>query len=234
VEAALERIHPASMAAEGPLHDLGAISIVNSDSQGMGRIGETIRRTWQLAHVMKTWAGDNSEEDNARVLRYLAKYTLEPAQVHGILEEVGAVASGRMADVVLWHPSRFGVKPDLVIKAGHVAWGALGEGNASIEGAEPIRYGAHWGALGGAPSALATTFVSQLALDEGIRDHVGSQRRFVAVKDTRGVSRASLAHNTAVLPVEVDPGNGTVTLDGRVLAVEPVSEVPLNRRYLLG
>jgi urease subunit alpha len=234
VEAALERIHPASMAAEGPLHDLGAISIVNSDSQGMGRIGETIRRTWQLAHVMKTWAGDNSEEDNARVLRYLAKYTVEPARVHGIHGEVGTVASGRLADVVLWHPSRFGVKPELVIKAGHVAWGALGEGNASVEGAEPIRYGPHWGALGGAAAALATTFVSQLALDGGIRDRLGSRRRFVAVKDTRRVSRASLAHNTPVLPVEVDPRNGTVTLDGSVLAVEPVSEVPLNRRYLLG
>jgi urease subunit alpha len=234
LEAALERIHPASMAAEGPLHDLGAISIVNSDSQGMGRIGETIRRTWQLAHVMKGWADDETEDDNARVLRYIAKYTVEPARVHGIHQEVGALAPGRMADVVLWHPSRFGVKPELVIKAGHVTWGALGEGNASVERAEPVRYGPHWGALGRAAAPLATTFVSQLALDRGIRDRLESRRRFVAVKDTRGVTRASLARNTTVVPVDVDPGDGTVTLDGRVLAIEPVSEVPLNRRYLLG
>src|SRR5439155_10246364 len=177
VAAARERIHEATMAAEGPLHDLGAISIVNSDSQGMGRIAETVRRTFQLADAMKTWrsteAGrgwpgvEESEDDNARVLRYLAKITSEPARVHGIEDEVGSLAPGRLADVVLWRPAAFGVRPEVVLKAGYWAWGALGEGNASVELAEPTRYRPHWGATGGAAAALGTTFVSKAALDAG-------------------------------------------------------------------
>ncbi len=257
VEAARERIHPATMAAEGPLHELGAISIVNSDSQGMGRVGETVRRTWQLAHVMKGWrAGEGAgfpeapavrrlrppappeddglgPDDNERVLRYLAKYTVEPARVHGIEGEVGSLAPGRLADIVLWRPSHFGVRPELVIKGGWFAWGPLGEGNASVEWAEPRRYGPHWGALGGAPAALSLTFVSRAALEAGIRERLGSRRRFVAVEGTRRVRRTGLVANRAVLPVEVDPVDGTVRLDGRVLAAAPVTEVPLNRRYLL-
>lgn len=234
VEAALERIHPATMAAEGPLHDLGAISIVNSDSQGMGRIGETIRRTWQLAHVMKAWADERTEDDNDRVLRYLAKYTIEPARTHGVEREVGTLTPGRLADLVLWRPTHFGVKPELVLKAGHFAWGAIGEGNATVESAEPRRYGPHWGALGEAPSALSTTFVSRAALDAGIKERVGSQRRFIAVEGTRSIRRDTLVRNRAVLRIEVDARDGTVTLDGRVLAVEPVHDVPLGRRYLMG
>ncbi|HZD18429.1 MAG TPA: amidohydrolase family protein, partial [Actinomycetota bacterium] len=214
-------------------HDLGAISIVNSDSQGMGRIGETVRRTWQLAHVMKAWAGERPEDDNDRVLRYLAKFTAEPARVHGIEAEVGSLSPGRLADVVLWRPSHFGVKPELVLKSGHFAWGALGEGNATVEQVEPVRYGPHWGAMGDAPAALSTTFVSRAALETGIRERLGSRRRFVAVGGTRTAVRESLVRNTAVLPVQVDPGDGTVTLEGRILAVDPVAEVPLNRRYLL-
>jgi urease subunit alpha len=234
VDAARERIHPATMAAEGPLHELGAISIVNSDSQGMGRIGETIRRTWQLAHVMKGWSGSDPQDDNARVLRYLAKYTVEPAIVHGIEPDVGSLLPGRLADIVLWRASHFGVKPELVLKAGQFAWGALGQGNAAVEQVEPVRYGAHWGGLGEAARALSTTFVSRSALESRIRERLGSRRRFAAVRGTRSVRRGSLVHNTAVLPVEVDPTDGTVTLEGRVLAVGPVSEVPLGRRYLLG
>jgi urease subunit alpha len=233
VEAARERIHPATMAAEGPLHELGAISIVNSDSQGMGRIGETIRRTWQLAHVMRVWAGESPEDDNDRVLRYLAKVTIEPARTHGIEGEVGSLAPGRLADVVLWRPTHFGARPELVLKAGHAAWGAMGEGNATIESAEPRRYGPHWGALGEAAPALSTTFVSRAALEAGIAERLGSRRRFVAVRGTREVGRRSLQRNRTVVSVEVDPTDGTVTLDGRVLAVEPVGEVPLSRRYLL-
>lgn len=234
VEAAAERIHPATMAAEGPLHELGAISIVNSDSQGMGRIGETVRRTWQLADVMKRWAGESGADDNQRAVRYLAKYTIEPARTHGIDGEVGSLAPGRRADLVLWRPGYFGVRPELVLQAGYPAWGALGEGNASVEGAEPLTYGPHWGAVGGAPASLATTFVSAAALDAGIRDRLGSRRRFVAVRGTRRIRRADLAWNTAVPPVEVDPATGAVSLDGRVLEIEPVAEVPLSRRYLLG
>jgi urease subunit alpha len=233
VETARERIHPATMAAEGPLHEMGAISIVNSDSQGMGRIGETVRRTWQLAHVMKARSGAADADDNARVLRYLAKVTAEPALVHGIDGDVGSLRPGRLADIVLWRPAAFGVKPELVLKAGAFAWGALGQGNATVEGAEPIAYGGHWGALGRAAAALSTTFVSTASLEAGIREHVGSRRRFAAVTGTRAAARGSMVHNTAVPPIEVDSVDGTVTLDGRVLAVDPVADVPLSRRYLL-
>jgi len=256
VEAARERIHPATMAAEGPLHELGAIQIVNSDSQGMGRIGETVRRTFQLAHVMKRWrssqggAGwpdapvvrrwtppsppsDDLPDDNERVLRYLAKVTVEPAIAHGIAADVGSLASGRLADVVLWHPRRFGVRPELVLKAGAFAWGSLGQGNASVEGAQPVRQGPHWSGTGRAAASVSTTFVSRAALDGGIRERLGSRRRFVAVQGTRGLTRDSLVANRAAPAVEVDRRDGTVTLGGRVLAAEPVAEVPLSRRYLL-
>jgi urease subunit alpha len=256
VAAARERIHPATMAAEGPLHDLGAISIMNSDSQGMGRIGETIRRTWQLAHTMKLWretalgAGwpdapglrdgsvgrveDSRPDDNERVLRYLAKYTAEPARVHGIEREVGSLRPGRLADIVLWRPSHFGVRPELVLKNGWFAWGPVGEGNASVEGVEPRRYGPHWAGQGTAPAALSTTFVSAAALANGIGRRLESRRRFVAVGDTRSVRRETLVANTVSPPVEVERVDGTVYLDGRVLRAEPVVDVPLNRRYLLG
>ena len=234
VAAAAERIHPATMAAEGPLHELGAISIVNSDSQGMGRIGETFRRTFQLAHVMKAWAGDAPEDDNERVLRYLAKVTAEPARTHGIEGDVGSLVPGRLADIVLWRPTCFGVKPEVVLKAGAFAWGALGEGNASIEGAEPVRYGPQFGGIGAAAASVSTTFVSRLALEAGIAERLGSARRFAAVEGTRGVSRRDLHRNTFVPAIEVDPRDGTVTLDGRVLAASPVDDVPLSRRYLLG
>ena len=252
VEAAAERVRPITMAAEGPLHDLGAISIINSDSQGMGRIGETVRRTWQLAHAMKAWRSTEAGQgwpsppalprpagmtpggaDNERVLRYLAKHTAEPAIVHGVADEVGSLRPGRLADIVLWEPSRFGVQPALVLKAGHVAWGPLGEGNASVEGAEPVAYAPHWAATGRAAASVATTFVSRAALDAGIRERLGSARRFVAAHDTRGVRRDTLLANRAAPPIEVDPADGTVRLDGRELRCEPVAEVPLNRRYLL-
>jgi len=260
VDAARERIRPGTMAAEGPLHELGAISIINSDSQGMGRIGETIRRTWQLAHAMKLWratplgagwpdapaggsglrrpavakGADPAPDDNERVLRYLAKYSAEPARVHGIEGEVGSLLPGRLADIVLWRPTHFGVRPELVLKGGWFAWGPTGAGNASVEGAEPRRYDSHWGGYGAAPAALSTTFVSASAAAAGIGQRLGSRRRFVAVNDTRSVRRGALVANTAVMPVDVDPSNGTVRLGGRVLRAEPASQVPLSRRYLLG
>jgi urease subunit alpha len=259
VRAAHERIHPKTMAAEGPLHELGAISIVNSDSQGMGRIGETVSRTWQLADAMKRWratAGGSGwpeppgvarhrpapvladdglgPDDNDRVLRYLAKHTVEPAIVHGIAEEVGSLAPGRLADLVLWEPASFGAKPHSVIKGGVVAWGPVGEGNASVHGAEPTRYGPDWGAMDDAAAAVSVTFVSRAALDGGIAAELGTRRRLVAVTGTRGLTRAALVANTAVPPVEVSPVDGEVTLDGRVLRCEPVDGVPLSRRYYLG
>jgi urease subunit alpha len=257
---AAERVHPMTMAAEGPLHDLGAISIINSDSQGMGRIGETVRRTWQLAHAMKSWrsteAGESwpdspeirrlvpqppesrrndglGSDDNERALRYLAKYTIEPALTHGIAGEVGTLAPGRLADIVLWKPAYFGVRPELILKSGHFAWGAIGEGNASVEAAEPRRYVAHWGGFGDTPASLSVTFVSQAALDDGIAQRIGSRRRFMAVRETRSIRRADLIAGRACPRVDVDPADGTVSLDGRVLAASPVSTVPMSRRYLL-
>ena len=238
VVAARELVHPATMEAEGPLHDLGSISIVNSDSQGMGRIGETVRRTFQLAHAMKAAASTHGEDgdgrdDNDRVLRYLAKVTEEPARVHGISEEVGSLAPGRLADLVLWEASSFGVKPVMVFKGGVVAWGAIGEGNASVHGAQPTRYGPDWGATGTAPAAVSTTFVSAAALDAGISRTLGTRRRLVAVRGTRSIRREDLARNRTVPAIDVSPEDGTVTLDGEVLRSDPVTEVPLSRRYLL-
>jgi urease subunit alpha len=233
VVAARELVHPATMEAEGPLHDLGAISIVNSDSQGMGRIGETVRRTFQLAHAMKAAQREATDDDNERVLRYLAKVTEEPARVHGISEEVGSLAPGRLADLVLWEASSFGVKPVMVFKGGVVAWGAIGEGNASVHGAQPTRYGPDWGATGVAPAALSTTFVSAAALDAGIATTLSTRRRLVAVRGTRSIRREDLARNRTVPEIDVSPEDGTVTLGGQVLRCDPVTEVPLSRRYLL-
>jgi urease subunit alpha len=245
VLAAGELTHPATMAAEGPLHDLGAISIINSDSQGMGRMGETVRRTWQLAHVMKHWRrspdgegwpGDapDADHDNERVLRYLAKYTVEPARAHGISHEVGSLTPGHAADIVLWEASSFGVKPFGVLKGGVMAWGPIGEGNASVHGSQPTRYGPDWGAIGDAPAALATTFVSQAALDAGIARTLGTRRRVEAVRGIRGIGRADLVANTLVPPIEVSAADGTVRLHGRILRTEPAHRVPLSRIYLMG
>ncbi|HEX6581925.1 MAG TPA: urease subunit alpha [Actinomycetota bacterium] len=241
VVAARELVHPATMEAEGPLHDLGAISIVNSDSQGMGRIGETLRRTFQLAHAMKVAAatteaggsGRDEPDDNDRVLRYLSKVTEEPARVHGISDEVGSLSSGRLADLVLWEASHFGVKPVMVFKGGVVAWTAIGEGNASVHGAEPTRYGPDWGGTGLAPARVSTTFVSAAAIDAGIARTLGTRRRLVAVRGTRAIRRDGLARNRTVPSIEVSAADGTVTLDGRVLRIDPVTEVRLSRRYLL-
>ncbi len=249
VAAADERVRGTTMAAEGPLHELGAISIINSDSQGMGRIGETVRRTFQLAHQMKAWsdsvdaeglpgspAGDGLDHrngDNRQVMKYLAKITAEPALVHGMAHEVGSLRPGRQADIVLWAPSAFGVKPLLVLKAGHFAWGAVGEGNASIEDCQPVLSVGHWAAMGAAPATVGTTFVSQVSLDRGIKDELASRRRFVAVSRTREVRRDSLVWNTMTPQVHVDPGDGSVWLGDRRLTSRPASQVPLNRRYFL-
>ncbi len=263
-----ERLHPLTMAAEGPLHELGAIQIVNSDSQGMGRIMESFRRTIQLAHAMKAWraseagrghpglpddgadrradsradrradagsgpAADATWDDNARVLRYLAKITIEPAVTHGISAHVGSLAPGRLADIVLWKPGYFGVKPEMILKGGHAAWSPLGEGNATVERAEPTRYAPEWaGTAHGAPS-VSVLFVSASADGPALRRRLDSGRDFVAVSGCRGLTRASLLLNRATAPVEVDPGDGRVTLAGRHLASAPLASVPLSRRYLL-
>jgi urease subunit alpha len=231
-----ERVHPATMAAEGPLHELGAIAIVNSDSQGMGRMMETVRRTFQLAHVMARWEGAQLSGDprdaTERVLRYLAKVTIEPAITHGIADHVGSLRPGRMADIVLWEPGWFGVKPAVVFKGGLPAWGPLGEGNASVEGAEPTRYRADWGGASARSAAsLSTTFVSASAAGSSTLARGG--RSVTAIRGTRGLTRESLALNRDTVPIEVDRVDGRVTLDGRALEIGAVADVPLNRRYFL-
>src|SRR5262249_16134743 len=247
-----------------------AISIVNSDSQGMGRIGETVRRTWQLANAMKAWRASEAgqgwpdapavrriahppspgtglpdADDNERVLRYLAKYTLEPARVHGIEREVGSLAPGRLADIVLWRPALFGVHPEVILKGGCFAWGALGEGNATIEATEPRRYGPYWGALGAAGAPLSVTFVGPAGVGAGIGGGCGRRgtARVVSghTREWRGRERGAgggggrgrLARGAGGR-VDGGPGDGAVRLAGRVLAAEPVTSVPLSRRYLLG
>jgi urease subunit alpha len=240
-----ERLHPLTMAAEGPLHELGAISIVNSDSQGMGRIMESFRRTIQLAHAMKAWrateAGsghpglpdDDPGDDNARVLRYLAKITIEPAITHGISGHVGSLAAGRLADIVLWKPAYFGVKPEMILKGGHAAWSPLGEGNATVERAEPTRFGPEWAGMAHSAPSVSVTFVSGAADVDVLRRRLDSGRAFVPVVGCRGLTRASLALNRATASIVVDPRDGRVVLAGRALASEALASVPLSRRYLL-
>jgi urease subunit alpha len=244
-----ERVHPATMAAEGPLHELGAIGIVNSDSQGMGRIMETIRRSIQLADVMRAWRTTEAGQGHAglpddpddpfdttdRVLRYLAKATIEPAITHGLSAHVGTLAPGRLADIVLWKPAYFGVKPELVLKGGFRAWAPLGEGNSTVKRAEPTRYAADWGGTGRAGAAASLTFVSERGAgdQELVRRLSSGGREVVPVRGTRGLSRADLVRNRATASIDIDPADGRVTLDGRPLEAEPAAEVALNRRYWL-
>jgi urease subunit alpha len=241
VALATERIHPATMAAEGPLHDLGAIQMINSDSQGMGRILETVRRTFQLASVMTGWRGstlkrpiaeDGIPDDTERVLRYLAKVTIEPAITHGLAGHVGSLRPGRLADIVLWKPAWFGAKPELVLKRGHAAWAPLGEGNATVERAEPTRYRADWGGSARAAPRLGVTFTAEGGASIA-RKRAPAGRDIVTIGRTRGLTRSDLLMNRAAPPIAIDPTDGTVTLDDRELAVEPVDEVPLSRRYFL-
>jgi urease subunit alpha len=228
-----ERIRATTMSAEGPLHELGAIQITNSDSQGMGRIGEVLRRTLQLAQVMKAWSGEQAGTDNERVLRYLAKCTIEPAITHGLADHVGSLRPGRLADIVLWKPAWLGVKPEVVFKSGFPAWAAYGDGNATVERSEPRRYRAGWGGRGLASSAVSVTFVSAAIDRSAFATKIGTRRQLIAVRNTRGLTRENLHLNRATAAVEVDPVSGAVSLDGQPLSVEPQSELPLNRSHVL-
>ena len=228
-----DRIRDATMRAESVLHELGAISIINSDSQGMGRIGESTRRTWQLAHQMKTVAGSEPPHDNPRILKYLAKYTINPARAHGIHPWVGSLEPGKIADIVLWRPEFFGVKPELVIKGGYVAWGALGEGNASIPQSQPVLYGPHWGGQGVAAASLSANFVSAAAVVGEFRRHVRSRRRALAVTGTRQVGKRHMLYNQANPRIEIDPRTVEIRIDGATLPPLPDDDLPLNRRYFL-
>jgi urease subunit alpha len=228
-----DRIRDETMRAESVLHELGAISIINSDSQGMGRIGESTRRTWQLAHQMKTVYGGAAPHDNPRILKYLAKYTINPARAHGIHRWVGSLEPGKIADIVLWRPEFFGVKPEVVIKGGYVAWGALGEGNASIPQSEPVLYGPHWGGSGAAAASLSANFVSAAAEAGDFRRHVGGGRRALAVTGTRQVGKRHMLYNQANPRIEIDPRTVEIRIDGQPLPPLPDDDLPLNRRYFL-
>jgi len=228
-----DRIRDETMRAESVLHELGAISIINSDSQGMGRIGESTRRTWQLAHQMKTLYGGAPLHDNPRILKYLAKYTINPARAHGIHRWVGSLEPGKIADIVLWRPEFFGVKPEVVIKGGFVAWGALGEGNASIPQSEPVLYGPHWGGSGAAAASLSANFVSAAAEAGDFRRQVGGGRRALAVTGTRQVGKRHMLYNQANPRIEIDPRTVEIRIDGQPLPPLPDDDLPLNRRYFL-
>ena len=227
--AARERIRPTTMAAEGPLHDLGAISMTSSDSLGMGRMGETIRRTWQMAHAMHAREAQQQEASNERVLRYLAKYTINPAITHGISHHVGTLEPGKLADIVLWNPAFFGVKPTLIFKGGMPAWGLLGDANAVVESAEPLIYGPQFGGRGGSAAALSLSFVSQASLDAGLRQRLHSHRTYSPVQHTRTIGKKDMLLNGALPAVRVDALTHEVTIDGNKIGIEPVHTVPLSR-----
>jgi len=232
------RIRKETIAAEDILHDLGALSMISSDSQAMGRVGEVIIRTWQTAHKMKqqrgTLPGDGADHDNARVKRYVAKYTINPAIAQGLAREVGSVEAGKLADLVVWSPAFFGVKPDLVIKGGAIACAAMGDPNASIPTPQPVHYRPMFGAFGRALAETCVTFVSAAALDNGIDSALKLQRRLVPVANTRGgIGKKSMIHNDALPVIDVDPETYEVRADGVLLTCEPATVLPMAQRYFL-
>ena len=231
------RIRKETIAAEDILHDLGAFSMIASDSQAMGRVGEVIIRTWQTAHKMKVQRGaldsDNDRNDNNRVKRYIAKYTINPAITHGVAHEVGSVEVGKLADLVLWKPAFFGAKPSLIIKGGLIAAAPMGDPNASIPTPQPVHYRKMFGAMGGAVSETCITFVSQTALDAGIKEKLGLKKQIAAVKNTRSIRKKDMILNLYQPTIEVDSQTYEVRADGILLTCEPVDLLPLAQRYFL-
>jgi urease subunit alpha len=232
------RIRPETIAAEDRLHDLGAISMMSSDSQAMGRIGETITRTWQTAHKMKVQFGklegpSHPAADNFRALRYVSKYTLCPALTHGIAHEVGSIEVGKLADIVIWKPAFFGVKPETILKGGLIAWANMGDPNASIPTPQPTMYRPQFGAFGKALAATSVTFVSAASLESGSLSGLGLTKRLVAVKNCRSVTKSDLPYNDSLPEITVDPDTYTVTADGEELRCEPLSVLPMAQRYFL-
>ncbi|MAZ66960.1 MAG: urease subunit alpha [Kangiellaceae bacterium] len=232
------RIRKETIAAEDILHDMGVLSMIASDSQAMGRVGEVVCRTWQTAHKMKVQRGslpedENSGADNFRAKRYIAKYTINPALTHGIAHEVGSVEVGKLADLVLWKPAFFGIKPSLLLKGGFIAAAPMGDPNASIPTPQPVHYRYMFGGFGSAPSQTSVTFVSQAGLDAGIKDTHDLKRTLVACKNVRQVRKEDMVHNSATPKIEVDPQNYEVRADGELLSCEPATELPLAQRYML-
>ena len=232
------RIRPQTMAAEDILHDLGAISMLGSDSQGMGRVAEVVCRTWQLASKMKDQRGRLPEEtarvgDNRRIERYLAKYTINAARAFGIDEHVGSLETGKIADVVLWRPAFFGIKPELVVKGGFIAWGAMGDSAASLMTCEPVRMRPQWGAFGVAQKSLSASFVNPAALAGSLAARLGLTKALLPSRGTRKLNKRHMLHNDACPSIEVDPRTFEVTVDGEPAMCEPARELPLARRYML-
>ncbi|MGH8610145.1 MAG: urease subunit alpha, partial [Gammaproteobacteria bacterium] len=223
--------------AEDILHDLGAFSMISSDSQAMGRVGEVITRTWQTAHKMKVQRGplrqDSARNDNLRARRYVAKYTINPAITHGIAHEVGSIEVGKLADIVLWKPAFFGAKPALIIKGGMIIAAAMGDPNASIPTPQPVHYRPMFAAFGGARAETCVTFVSSQALAEGIKDRLGLRKRLVAVRDTRTIGETDLCLNDYLPQIEVDAQTYQVRADGQLLTCDPAQVLPLAQRYFL-
>ena len=231
------RIRKETIAAEDILHDIGAISMFSSDSQAMGRVGEVILRTWQTAHKMKRQRGqlqgDSARHDNFRVKRYIAKYTINPAIAHGISHEVGSIEVGKWADLVIWKPAFFGVKPFCILKGGFIAMAAMGDPNASIPTPQPVHYRPMFGAFGGAIAKTSLTFVSQAGLAAGIRERFGLHKTLSAVKGIRGVQKQHMIHNDLVPRMEVDAQTYAVRADGQLLTCEPARSLPMAQRYFL-
>lgn len=231
------RIRPETIAAEDILHDLGVFSMLSSDSQAMGRIGEVVTRTWQTAHKMKVQRGalpqDSARNDNFRVKRYVAKYTINPAITHGVAQHIGSIEPGKLADLVLWKPAFFGVKPEIILKGGLIAWSVMGDANASIPTPQPVLYRPMFGSFGKATAATSLTFVSQAALEAGLPASIGLNKTAVAVEQCRKIGKADMLHNAATPVIEVDPETYEVRADGELLTCEPASQLPLAQRYFL-
>jgi len=231
------RIRKETIAAEDVLHDLGAISMMSSDSQAMGRVGEVIIRTWQTAHKMKVQRGsldgDPSRHDNARVKRYVAKYTINPAIANGIAHEVGSIEVGKWADLVLWRPAFFGIKPSLILKGGFIAMAAMGDPNASIPTPQPVHMRPMFGSFGGAIGRTSLSFVSQASLQQGVAEGYGLHKQLAAVKGCRGVTKAQMVHNAYLPQMEIDAQTYSVRADGQLLTCEPAKVLPMAQRYFL-
>ncbi len=232
------RIRAQTISAEDVLHDIGAISMLGSDSQGMGRINEVICRTWQLASKMKDQRGRLAEEhtrrgDNERIRRYIAKYTINAARTFGIADTVGSLEAGKLADIVLWRPAFFGIKPEVIVKGGFIAWGAMGDSAASLMTCEPLAMRPQWGAFGRAPASLSVNFVNALATGNELDKRLGLARKLVVARGTRALTKRDMLHNDACPAISVDPQTFVVSIDGQPIHCEPATEVPLSRRYLM-
>jgi urease subunit alpha len=231
------RIRPETIAAEDILHDMGVISMISSDSQAMGRVGEVVLRTWQTAHKMKAQRGplegDSQRNDNQRVKRYVAKYTINPAITHGMASEIGSIEPGKLADLVLWKPGFFGAKPEMVLKGGFIAWSAMGDPNASIPTPQPVLYRPMFGSFGATTCATAFTFVSQAAMTAGIPAKLGLKKMVRPVSKCRRICKNDMVHNSATPNIEVDPETYEVRVDGKLITCEPASVLPLAQRYFL-